>query len=1057
MLGKLFSQAQALAGAMSGGSSPGNKAQTDAGDTWGHVAGVTDDDIAAGFLPESVLEEADTRALLYGPAAIKSRACSVAHGGSFGDGVRVAVVLELPCADKTVFDSDTSLTARRQRRMSTASTGDAAREPTHHRGEAPSALSRLTRSLSSAHLSTNTGGSTKAHGNVPRSSHRRTTTLAPSFSGGSGKSDSTLSGRSSPALSSRDSTPPPATTTTTTTSLAPVVHPLESEDPRPLPVRTSELKEIVFGSTPVMFSGTVSKLHPLPDRVSGGSSGSSAGGAWLASKMFKVRVGDVSPRRGIETVVIDRTRASGSTVTRRRAGIGAPPPVTTTHPPGSPNGSSLRQMYWAKRMSPRTTPSGSSEDLSAIARTATASSSGSTASRPGLVRRSTDSSVTISSRDRGCLSSNGTAPARQSPTPEESSTGSPAGSTSDSPVNSAGSSPAEPATEPATKPATTTKLRWSPKPTVPNPTGATMAAGSSLREIRVGMCVFFDGYGPDALVNHWEEVSFALADLQQVVFARLEALLGPALQRRAAAQRLCGGGGPLPFTFSLNDDDEVAQAVDYFKHRFAGVLRIPRVLCGQDRYPELLRELAWGAMRWEFPPDCEGFLGAVIASFIKFNAASMLAPDASWTNGNMGTTVSRTVVVSFSRIVARRLLFMLTSLIRTENSRKMRAQLEQLRRLATDQSGSLLPATTTTATGVDIKKRHAATAADPETPGSDTCSGCSPTRFPTRISNTDGGWEIPRTETSVGSDAAIAVPHVVRPMFSSPALSYKDRSRHPSSDGLRRSFATSASSSGAASSLLSHFWQSDSSPVATPISSVDEYFPAAHNFDDDLSTSVNSNGTPHWQPLERSATMLFPNGVPHDPLDGSCPPTKGTETPTTLPPVFHTVNAAKPNEASMLDVEPLNSSMLADDSMPLVLPPVAGHIPEFHPDFAIQACPLSSDLDERITRAMLRDAEVVPVAADAHLGTTVMSQALVVNIRKREIFEWRLKRVVSATGEPRQELTRRAIFANRTPAPDYAEVCTLVSRELRRIISNEGKGTALWELRAAVQNLFGTL
>jgi hypothetical protein len=169
-------------------------------------------------------------------------------------------------------------------------------------------------------------------------------------------------------------------------------------------------------------------------------------------------------------------------------------------------------------------------------------------------------------------------------------------------------------------------------------------------------------------------------------------------------------------------------------------------------------------------------------------------------------------------------------------------------------------------------------------------------------------------------------------------------------------------------------------------------------------------------------------------------------------PVFHSTSGS--DDAQILDVEPLHSSMLADDAMPLVLPPVAGHIPEFHPDFGVQACPPSSDLEDRLTRAMLRDADIVPLTTTLEKSRTALTQGLIIDIRKREIFEWKLTRITASNGETRQELSRRSIFSHHTPAPDYAECCTLVSKELRRIVSNDARNTALWELRSAVENVF---
>jgi hypothetical protein len=287
MLGKLFSQA--LSGVVS--STPGIST-SNSGSATGASSGddTCDEGLSAGVLPESVLEEADTRALLYGPAAIVPRNN---HGGTSGvtEGVRVVVVLDLQCADREVFDSEVCCrNSARRRRASIASgvsNSDSNDAGSDGRDGGGSALSRLTRSLSSAHLS-QSGGSTKAHGNIPRRSHRRTSTLSPAMTA---SSDATCSHRRlSPASTS-------SSTVSTGSTAGNVIE---------LPVKGSILKELVFGSTPVLFNGTISKLHPLPD-----------GDTWLATKLFKVSVTEQGSHQALDTMIVDRTK-TGSSINFRR-------------------------------------------------------------------------------------------------------------------------------------------------------------------------------------------------------------------------------------------------------------------------------------------------------------------------------------------------------------------------------------------------------------------------------------------------------------------------------------------------------------------------------------------------------------------------------------------------------------------------------------------------------------------------------------------------------------------------------------------------------------------
>lgn len=77
--------------------------------------------------------------------------------------------------------------------------------------------------------------------------------------------------------------------------------------------------------------------------------------------------------------------------------------------------------------------------------------------------------------------------------------------------------------------------------------------------------------------------------------------------------------------------------------------------------------------------------------------------------------------------------------------------------------------------------------------------------------------------------------------------------------------------------------------------------------------------------------------------------------------------------STCIDISPIEyadmSGMFPPLLEPIVLPPVVGHVPEFHPDFALQACIPSPDLDEKITQAMLQDSYAdmthEPVARDS--------------------------------------------------------------------------------------------
>lgn len=61
---------------------------------------------------------------------------------------------------------------------------------------------------------------------------------------------------------------------------------------------------------------------------------------------------------------------------------------------------------------------------------------------------------------------------------------------------------------------------------------------------------------------------------------------------------------------------------------------------------------------------------------------------------------------------------------------------------------------------------------------------------------------------------------------------------------------------------------------------------------------------------------------------------------------------------------------------PIVLPPIVGHIQEFHPDFAVQACSPSEDLDNKITQAMLQDSLAFKFNEEDYTSTIASSTNL---------------------------------------------------------------------------------
>lgn len=320
--------------------------------------------------------------------------------------------------------------------------------------------------------------------------------------------------------------------------------------------------------------------------------------------------------------------------------------------------------------------------------------------------------------------------------------------------------------------------------------------------------------------------------------------------------------------------------------------------------------------------------------------------------------------------------------------------------------------------------------------------------------------------------------------------------RYPSFEGLRKSFGSSsggaAGGGGSGNSLFSSLWSSGSTMAGASFTSNDSFLddlgPTQNNAYDDLPNSLpteggNGNGRPRldrWNSSERTATTLGPfnNRMTRTQTsDSICSSFSDTQPPPESPKENNSNDGinyrfVEQGGVDVLEVDPLDRSDPAL-AQPIILPPVAGHIPDFHPDFGIQAVPLNRDLEEKIARAMVRDADVIPVPKwasqaiseqpnDVHSPVNedtiptddpvTLSRSLIVNLKKREIYEWALTRQCSSNG-CRQELVRRKLYSGRRPQGEYSSLAPQVSAILREIVDNS-KGDNIHALKKAYKSRF---
>jgi hypothetical protein len=166
-------------------------------------------------------------------------------------------------------------------------------------------------------------------------------------------------------------------------------------------------------------------------------------------------------------------------------------------------------------------------------------------------------------------------------------------------------------------------------------------------------CTFIsNGDDHACLTNHWPELLAALDQLQKSVHVKLSRVLP------LNFRELTFNNNYNRLALQINDNNVFKPEIEVFKHRLLSAARIPRAICGQDKWPELLKELKWACYHLG-----SQFMAKIISAFVKFNC-KLLSVD--WRSVDATCSVqnnlTRTVIVG-DRVSSRRIVFILSMLI----------------------------------------------------------------------------------------------------------------------------------------------------------------------------------------------------------------------------------------------------------------------------------------------------------------------------------------------------------------------------------------------------------
>jgi hypothetical protein len=461
------------------------------------------------------------------------------------------------------------------------------------------------------------------------------------------------------------------------------------------------------------------------------------------------------------------------------------------------------------------------------------------------------------------------------------------------------------------------------------------------------VCVFVSNAA--SLTDYWPELSAALLQLQCTIALKLSSTLPIFYKEFSQRAR-----HPL-------GDDDIRHAIDVFRQRFSSALHIPRVICGQKNWSKVFQELVWAWNAYD-----KKFIAAALAAFIKNN--SILLSSAS------APSPVRTIVVG-DRMATRKFIYILSSFIHDRNSTDFLQYLVDNR--------------------FDEESIHS-------TKSTTYCHTALP------VPNAEG-WQIPVTyEGQVAKSTSICtMSHVVKPSFS------------VSSSSLSSCSSSSSAVSLAAASRLSMSPFSPSSSFQNMASSM--FRKAANSFSPSSLTS--SFSTSFWHsPLSRSNSIVSVDDVLFHPPSveereceafgdarryrGFYHNTVGKGSNATISNNRSCSSESKKSSLSSLIFEPPtfdtgangDSHVLGvrelDDEKPdweekPVLPRVAGHVLEFHPDFTVQG------LSPAAAATMLDESRRILTTNDDRLVVIDLTQQRV-RVLARE----------TSLAQPKQDVTR---------------------------------------------------
>lgn len=456
-----------------------------------------------------------------------------------------------------------------------------------------------------------------------------------------------------------------------------------------------------------------------------------------------------------------------------------------------------------------------------------------------------------------------------------------------------------------------------------------------------------------SLTDYWPELSAALLQLQRTIALKLSSTLPTYYKEFSQRPRQPLG------------DDDIRHAIDVFRQRFSSALHIPRVICGQKNWSKVFQELIWAWNVYD-----KKFIAAALAAFIRNNPVLLSSASA--------PSPVRTVVIG-DRMATRKFIYILSSLINDRNS-------------------------------TDFLQYLANNRFDEESIHSIKSTAYCHTALPVPDAE---GWQIPVTyEGQVAKSTGICtMSHVVKPSFS------------VSSSSLSSCSSSSSAMSLAAASRLSMSSFSPTSSFQTMASSV--FRKAANSFSPSSLTS--SFSTSFWpSPLSRSNSIVSVDDVLfHSPsveereceafgdsrrYRGFYHNTVGKGSNATISNNRSCSSESKQSSLSSLIFEPPaldaasgtnGDSHVVDvrelddiddkpdwDAKP-VLPRVAGHVLEFHPDFAVQG------LSPAAAAAALDDSRRILMTDDERLVVIDLSQQRV-RVLGRE----------ASLAQPKQDTTR---------------------------------------------------